>query len=78
MKRITLTVCKALMIFTVLCILFSASGIVDFITTGFVVSAGMVASLYAGEENEEEPAGRDKAEDDIPTVRARPEDSGKE
>ena len=26
MKRITLTVCKALMIFTVLCILFSASG----------------------------------------------------
>jgi len=31
-----------------------------------------------GEENEEEPAGRDKAEDDIPTVRARPEDSGKE
>ena len=34
-------------------ILFSASGLVDFITTGFVVSAGMVASLYAGEENED-------------------------
>lgn len=34
-------------------LLFSSSGIVDFITSGFMSSSGMVASLYAGEENED-------------------------
>ena len=30
------------------------------------------------EENEEEPAGQDSAEDDIPTIEVRPDDSEKE
>lgn len=34
-------------------LLFSSSGMVDFITSGFMSSSGMVASLYAGEENED-------------------------
>ena len=31
-----------------------------------------------GEENEEEPSGQDGTEEDIPTIRVKPDDSGKE